>query len=192
MDFQFGWLVVAAVLVLVSVFAHLVSRRFGAPILLVFLLLGMLAGEDGPLGIEFNDAKIAFLVGSMALAVILFDGGVRTPMAAVRVAWGPALVLASVGVVVTAGVVALFLIQLFDMEWRRAMLVGSVVAFLLYFGLARRRGYATAAYISALTPPVAMTVSTLFEGKSWGVLALAGIVLVLLGQVLLLRAKKTG
>ncbi len=128
MDFQFGWLVVAAVLVLVSVFAHLVSRRFGAPILLVFLLLGMLAGEDGPIGIAFDDAKIAFLVGSIALAVILFDGGVRTPMVAVRVAWGPALVLATVGVVATAGVVALFLIQLFDMEWRRAMLVGSVVA----------------------------------------------------------------
>lgn len=86
----------------------------------------------------------------------------------------------------------------FDPSWGYVLsllhlsLVGSVVAFLLYFGLARRRGYATAAYISALTPPVAMTVSTLFEGKSWGVLALAGIVLVLLGQVLLLRAKKTG
>jgi len=51
-EFQFGWLVVAAVLVLVSVFAHLVSRRFGAPILLVFLLLGMLAGEDGPVAIH--------------------------------------------------------------------------------------------------------------------------------------------
>lgn len=69
-------------------------------------------------------------------------------------------------------------------------IVGSVVAFLLYFGLARRRGYATAAYISALTPPVAMVVSTIFEGKSWGLLALGGVVLVLLGQALLLRAKK--
>lgn len=84
----------------------------------------------------------------------------------------------------------------FDPSWGYVLsllhlaIVGSVVAFLLYFGLARRRGYATAAYISALTPPVAMTVSTLFEGKSWGMLALGGIVLVLLGQVLLLRAKK--
>jgi cell volume regulation protein A len=127
-EFEFGWLVVAALMVLASVFAHLVSRRFGAPILLVFLLLGMLAGEDGPVGIEFSDAKVAFLVGSMALAVILFDGGMRTPMAAVRVAWGPALVLATVGVIVTAGVVAGFLMIVFDVEWRRAMLVGSVVA----------------------------------------------------------------
>lgn len=69
-------------------------------------------------------------------------------------------------------------------------LFGSVVAFVLYYGLARRRGYSTASYIAALTPPVAMIVSGLFEGKSWGALALAGVALVLAGQVLLLRAKK--
>jgi drug/metabolite transporter (DMT)-like permease len=68
--------------------------------------------------------------------------------------------------------------------------VGSVIAFLLYYGLARRRGYATASYISALTPPLAMLVSTLFEGKTWGVFALGGVALVLAGQVLLLRARK--
>lgn len=83
-------------------------------------------------------------------------------------------------------------------EWRASYLlslvylsaVGSVLAFLLYYGLARRRGYTTASYISALTPPVAMLVSTLFEGKSWGWLALAGVVLVLVGQGLLLRVRR--
>lgn len=69
-------------------------------------------------------------------------------------------------------------------------LVGSVIAFALYYGLARRRGYATASYISALTPPLAMFVSAVFEGKSWGVFALGGVVLVLAGQVLLLRSKR--
>ncbi|MCX7356750.1 MAG: EamA family transporter [Alphaproteobacteria bacterium] len=69
-------------------------------------------------------------------------------------------------------------------------LVGSVIAFALYYGLARRRGYATASYISALTPPLAMFVSALFENKSWGVFALGGVVLVLAGQVLLLRSKR--
>lgn len=69
--------------------------------------------------------------------------------------------------------------------------VGSVIAFALYYGLARRRGYATASYISALTPPVAMFVSALFEDKSWGVLALGGVALVLAGQVLLLRSKRS-
>ncbi len=70
-------------------------------------------------------------------------------------------------------------------------LFGSVVAFFLYYGLARRRGYATASYISALTPPVAMLVSSALEGKSWGLAALGGVALVLVGQVVLLRAKRT-
>jgi drug/metabolite transporter (DMT)-like permease len=68
-------------------------------------------------------------------------------------------------------------------------LVGSVIAFLLYYGLARRRGYATASYISALAPPVAMLMSTLFEHRTWQLTALFGVALTLSGQVLLLRAK---
>jgi drug/metabolite transporter (DMT)-like permease len=60
----------------------------------------------------------------------------------------------------------------------------------VYYGLARRRGYATASYVSALTPPLAMLVSALLEGKSWGGFALAGVALVLAGQALLLRARK--
>lgn len=68
--------------------------------------------------------------------------------------------------------------------------VGSVIAFIVYYGLARRRGYATASYVSALTPPLAMLVSALLEGKSWGGFALAGVALVLAGQALLLRARK--
>jgi drug/metabolite transporter (DMT)-like permease len=67
---------------------------------------------------------------------------------------------------------------------------GSVVAFLFYYGLARRRGYASASYVSALTPAVAMTVSSLFEGKSWGPIAIGGLALVLAGQWLLLRARR--
>ena len=69
-------------------------------------------------------------------------------------------------------------------------LVGSVVAFVLYYGLARRRGYSTASYISALTPPLAMAMSALFESKQWGASALAGVALVILGQWLLLRTRK--
>lgn len=68
---------------------------------------------------------------------------------------------------------------------------GSVIAFILYYGLARRRGYGTASYISALAPPVAMIVSSLFEDKTWGLLALGGVVFVLAGQVLLLRSRRT-
>jgi drug/metabolite transporter (DMT)-like permease len=68
-------------------------------------------------------------------------------------------------------------------------IVGSVVAFLLYFGIARRRGYATAAYILALTPLIAMAMSTLFENKTWGLTGLLGVALVLVGQWLLLRTQ---
>ena len=70
-------------------------------------------------------------------------------------------------------------------------LFGSVTAFVVYYGLARRRGYTFAAYIAALTPPTAMLVSTVLEGARWGLGALAGVVLVLAGQALLLRAPRT-
>lgn len=84
----------------------------------------------------------------------------------------------------------------FEPTWEYALSLlhlsinGSVIAFLLYFGLARRRGYGTASYISALTPPVAMLVSSVFEAKTWGLAALGGVALVLAGQVLLLRVKR--
>jgi len=67
---------------------------------------------------------------------------------------------------------------------------GSVIAFGLYFTIARARGYATASYISALTPPIAMLVSVMFEGARFGVLAFVGLALVLAGQVFLIRAPK--
>ena len=67
---------------------------------------------------------------------------------------------------------------------------GSVIAFLLFFALARRRGFTLASYIGALTPPTAMAMSALFEGRHWGPLALAGLALVLAGQFLMLRGKR--
>lgn len=101
-----------------------------------------------------------------------------------------------------AGLLALFALftgraWTFECTWPYVLsllhlaIVGSVIAFLLYYGLARRRGYALASYISALTPPVAMTVSALFEDKSWGLFALAGVALVLVGQGLLMRARRS-
>ncbi len=67
---------------------------------------------------------------------------------------------------------------------------GSVIAFVVYFGIARTSGYALASYISALTPPIAMLVSVLFENARFGWLALAGLALVLAGQVLMIRAPR--
>ena len=63
-----------ALLILAGIASSLLARRFGAPLLLVFLLLGLLLGEDGPGGVRYNDTRFTFLVGSLALSVILFDG----------------------------------------------------------------------------------------------------------------------
>ncbi|MBI3710625.1 MAG: cation:proton antiporter, partial [Proteobacteria bacterium] len=104
------------------------SSRLGAPLLLVFLGLGMLAGEDGPGGIVFSDFSLTYLVGSVALAIILFDGALRTPRATFRIAMWPALSLATVGVVVTAviaGAAAVLVLGLTPLE---GFLVGATVA----------------------------------------------------------------
>src|SRR3972149_2256406 len=99
----------------------------GLPLLLVFLLVGMFAGEDGPGGIQFNDYALSFLVGNVALAVILLDGGLRTPFAVFRVALRPALVLASAGVAITAAPVGMFAAWIFGLDWRVAAPLGALV-----------------------------------------------------------------
>jgi cell volume regulation protein A len=121
-------ILLGAALVLLSIFAGLFSARFGAPLLLVFLGLGMLAGEDGPGGIQFNDFQAAYLIGSVALAVILFDGGLRAERDAVRRALLPALTLATVGVVVTAAIVGLVTVAAFGVSSPQGLLIGATVA----------------------------------------------------------------
>jgi cell volume regulation protein A len=117
----------ASLLVVVAIVASAVSSRLGAPLLLVFLLLGMLVGEDGLGGIQFDDVHTAQLVGSIALAIIIFDGGLRTRKEVFRVALWPAISLATIGVVVTAAVVAVFATWLLDLHWIQGLLIGAIV-----------------------------------------------------------------
>ncbi len=112
---------------LLSILAGLVSRRLGAPVLLVFLLLGMLVGEDG-LGVPFDDFYAAYLIGSIALAIILFEGGVKTRIPTLRLAFWPAFVLATVGVAVTAFVVGGFVTLIASVPLSAALLAGSAAA----------------------------------------------------------------
>src|SRR6202023_2567469 len=91
-------ILLGGVLGLLSIVAGLISRRVGAPMLLVFLALGMLAGEDGVLGIPYDDFTSAYLIGSVALAVILFEGGLKTPVSMLRLAFWPGPLLAPIGV----------------------------------------------------------------------------------------------
>jgi cell volume regulation protein A len=118
---------VAALLFLFSIVASAGASRIGAPLLLVFLVLGMLAGEDGPGGIRFNDFRATYIVGSIALAVILFDGGLRTKAESFRAGLRPALVLATVGVVITAAVTGAFAAWVLHLEPTQGLLIGAIV-----------------------------------------------------------------
>ena len=123
-----AFLLVGAALVVVGVFSSLIASRFGAPLLLVFLIIGMLAGEEGPGGIKFDDYQLTYLVGSGALAVILFDGGLRTRFARFRGTLFPALLLATVGVFITALIVGVVAGALLGIGLLGGVLVGVIVS----------------------------------------------------------------
>jgi potassium/hydrogen antiporter len=121
-------ILLGALLVLTGILSSLVAMRFGAPLLFVFLLVGMLAGDSGPGGIIFDDVRSTYIVGSVALALILFDGGLRTRFATFRNVLGPAVVLATIGVLLTAALTAPVARLMLGLSWIEAMLVGAVVA----------------------------------------------------------------
>src|SRR5829696_5817945 len=98
-------ILIGSVLVVAAAFTSILSFRFGAPLLLVFLLVGLIAGEDG-IGIPFNNLEAAYFIGAVALAIILFDAGYATRLATLRLAAAPALVLATAGVLITAVIIA--------------------------------------------------------------------------------------
>jgi cell volume regulation protein A len=122
-----GVLIVVALLAIVSIVSTLFSLRAGAPILLVFLVVGFMAGEDGLGNINFDNAEAAFVIGSIALALVLFDSGFGTPWRIFRLAAAPALTLATVGVILTAGLVATAAHVLFGLDWPQALLLGAIV-----------------------------------------------------------------
>ncbi|MBU3724715.1 MAG: potassium/proton antiporter [Burkholderiaceae bacterium] len=119
---------IGATLVVLSILLGLITSRAGMPLLLVFLAVGMLAGEDGPGGIQFDNHQLSFWIANIALAVILLDGGLRTPMAIFRVALKPAMWLATVGVFLTCALLAILAIILFDLPFTLALLFGAIVS----------------------------------------------------------------
>jgi cell volume regulation protein A len=122
------FLLFGAALGVLGIFSSLIATRFGAPLLLVFLAIGMLAGEDGIGGLEFEDYQLTYLIGSLALAVILFDGGLRTRLTPdVRRRRAPAITLSTVGVLVTAAVTGVAASLALDLPWLEGFLLGSVV-----------------------------------------------------------------
>jgi cell volume regulation protein A len=120
-------LLFTGVLVFASVLAGLFSARAGLSFLVVFLVAGMLAGEDGPGGIAFDDARLAMWVGSAALAVILLDGGLRTHYATFRTGLKPAAWLATIGVIVSAAITGAAAALLLGLDWSLGLLMGAIV-----------------------------------------------------------------
>jgi potassium/hydrogen antiporter len=111
----------------ISVVVSRASQRIGVPIALLFILVGMLAGSEGLGRIHFEDYHFSFRVGVVALALILFDGGLNTPLAAVRKTAAPAGILATFGVAGTALLVAAAAHAL-GLGWSTALLLGAVVS----------------------------------------------------------------
>src|SRR5947209_276209 len=119
-------ILLGSLLVLAGILSSLIALRFGAPLLLVFLAVGMLAGEGA--GLRFNDVSVTYTVGSIALALILFDGGLRTRFATFRNVLAPALTLATAGVLVTTLLTAPVAKLVLGLDWLQALLVGAVIA----------------------------------------------------------------
>ncbi|WP_374385062.1 potassium/proton antiporter [Dongia sp.] len=117
-----------ALLALISILLGQLSSRLGAPLLLVFLVLGMMAGEDGLLGIPFQSYQATFAVGSIALAIILFEGGLRTPREVVKLVFWPSLTLATFGVLLTALCMAGMAVLVLGMQPLEGVLMGAILA----------------------------------------------------------------
>jgi len=120
--------VAAAVLLLASVFASKAAGRFGVPALLLFLVVGMLAGSDGPGGVPFDEPGLAQALGIVALAFILFGGGLDTAWAEVRPVAAPAVALATLGVLVTAALTGWFAALLLGISPLEGLLLGAIVS----------------------------------------------------------------
>lgn len=116
-----------SLLLVLSILVTVLSARFGAPLLLVFLVLGMLLGTDG-LGVEFNNVEVAYRLSTLALALILFDGGLQTHRDSFRVGLKPALSLATLGVLLTAMITGAFAAWILNLPPLLGLLMGALVA----------------------------------------------------------------
>ncbi|ESR24601.1 potassium/proton antiporter [Lutibaculum baratangense] len=164
-DPLFVAILIGSSLLVLAVATSLIAFRIGAPLLLVFLALGLAVGEDG-LGLDFDNAGVAYSIGSVALVLILFDAGFNTRTETLRRAAWPALTLSTVGVVMTTCILAAAVHLLFDLDWLPSLLLGAIVSstdaaavfFLLRIGgvRIRERVRATLEVESGSNDPVAV------------------------------------
>src|SRR5690606_2093847 len=146
-------IVVTGVLLLLGVLGSKATSRLGVPAVVVFLVIGMLAGSEGPGGIAFDNAELAQTVGLIALSFILFSGGLDTRWSDVRQVGGSAFVLATVGVAATAVITGLFAMWLLAVPLATGMLLGAIVSSTdaaAVFSVLRSRGVSLRQRLQAL------------------------------------------
>ena len=121
-------LILASLVVLICIFSSKVLYKFGVPSLLIFLVLGMIFGSEGIVGIQFDNYKIAEEIGSCGLIFIMFYGGFCTNWKLAKPVVTKAVLMSTVGVVITAGLTGLFCVGVLKVSLLEGLLIGSVVA----------------------------------------------------------------
>lgn len=121
-------LLVGSILLLISIIVGKTSYKFGVPTLLLFLVIGMLAGSDGIVGIKFDDPKLAQFIGVVSLNFILFSGGLDTNWNTVKPILKEGIVLSTIGVLLTAVTIGTFVFYITDFTIYESMLLGSIVS----------------------------------------------------------------
>lgn len=121
-------LLVGSLLLFVSIIIGKTSYKFGVPTLLLFLAIGMLAGSDGIVGIQFNNPEVAQFIGVVSLNFILFSGGLDTNWTSVRPILKEGIALSTLGVLLTALSLGTFVWMITDFTIYESMLLGSIVS----------------------------------------------------------------
>jgi len=145
--------IAGSILVLLAVFVSKITDRYGIPLLLLFLILGMLSGSEGLGGIYFDDPELTQWIATIALAVILFSGGVDTNWQSIKPVFKEGLVLATAGVVITAGIMAAAAHFILKLNWTESLLIGAIASSTdaaAVFSLLRARGVSLKGHLKPL------------------------------------------